>query len=77
MPPWAQRHINVLKRRADWLEARIHIAADATGKNLDWDKQELATIRFCADLLKVTFGDDASTETARTFETRFSHRGNV
>lgn len=56
MPPWVERHIKVLERRANWLEARIHIAADATGKNLDWDKQELATNRFVVKWLRHVFG---------------------
>lgn len=58
--PWVQRHIDCLERRADWLEARVHIAADA-GTTLHRDRQELSTTQFCIQSIRQLYDKQGDT----------------
>jgi hypothetical protein len=51
----AQERIVRLKRRANWLEARVAVS-DVNGRDLSLDKSELSALRWAVKVLEEQFG---------------------
>ena len=50
----AGRKLKTLKARADWLEMRVG-KREIAGKNVPWDRAELAALRWALEILEPMF----------------------
>ncbi len=55
----ADRKLKTLKARADWLEMRVG-KGELKGKNVPWDRAELAALRWALSVLEPMFAKEVT-----------------